>query len=397
MELEDVGILMRADVREWLTAHQADDPVTLAMSKKNNANLPPVVYSQLKIIQKAETKLPKWVENGCIIPARAYEQSSSERAASLKPWTGNRCLDLSCGLGVDATYFSKHFQHVIALEPNEVLYEAVRFNLKQLKINNLQLLQQTAEAYIQTYEGEPFDLVYVDPDRRDEQGKRQHSPAKGKPDIQSLIPRLKQLTKKLVIKASPMYDIAEADRDFPEATRLIVASVDAEVKELLIEIDFEKQAPLITAIWCDKAEPLRFEFGQHEPALPLLNHIPSEGTYIYEPDPAFYAGRKGVSLMNGYFQNLEATMNDAAGFYFSSKYTKSFPGRVFAIRETLAYKPKTLRKRFRTQPHLITRRYFPFSVNQIRNASGIPDGGSVYLICTMINREKCVFIADRLT
>ena len=217
MQLEDVKILMRVETQAWLTAHREHDPVQLALSNKSNVNLPPVVYSQLKIVQKAAVKLPSWVAANCIIPGRAYEQSSSERAAALKPWSGKRCLDLTSGLGVDAMHFARHFDEVIALEPDPVLAEVVRFNLQQFQVSNVKLEQSTAEAWLEQYEGQSFDLIYVDPDRRDEHGNRQQSPAKGKPDIRALIPKLMQIGKRLVIKASPLYDIAEAKRDFPEA------------------------------------------------------------------------------------------------------------------------------------------------------------------------------------
>ena len=71
MQLEDVEILMRAETQDWLTAHREHDPVQLALCNKSNVNLPPVVYSQLKIVQKAAVKLPSWVAAGCIIPGRA--------------------------------------------------------------------------------------------------------------------------------------------------------------------------------------------------------------------------------------------------------------------------------------------------------------------------------------
>lgn len=398
MQLGDVEILTRPDTRAWLMAHRNEDPVVLALSRKDNVNLPPVVYSQLKILKKAVKKLPHWEAAGCVFTERGLEQCSSERAASLKNWSGKRCLDLTFGLGVDAHHFASKFDHVTGLEPDPVLFAIANHNRKCLKRDNLQLFNTTAEAWLQSYEGPAFDLVYVDPDRRDEQGQRKQSPAQGKPDIIALLPKLKSLTHKLVIKASPLYDITQAGRDFPEATRLIMVSVDGEVKELLIEIDFDKnETEGLVSVCCDRRGAKNcFELEEQEINLPLIEMPPLAGHFIYEPDAAFYAARKGASLMQQEFPELEARMNDLFGFYFSEKYTKSFPGRVFAIRESLAFKPKNLRKRFRKQALLITRRHFPFSVQHIRKQTGIADGGNLFLICTTIKGEKIAFIAERM-
>ncbi|MFK7970394.1 MAG: hypothetical protein AB8F95_08510 [Bacteroidia bacterium] len=399
MRLEDVGILKRADVQAWLTAHRNEDPVQLALSRDRNADLPPIVYSQLKIIQKAVAKLPSWVANSCIIPPRAYEQCSSERAAQLKSWKGARFLDLTCGLGVDTVHFAKNFESLIALEPDPVLHDAVVFNMDKMGLSHVDVRLQKAEDFVAAYEGAKFDLIYVDPDRRAKDGKRHHGPTDGKPDIRALLPRLSAIGNTLLIKASPMYDVSAAQRDFPESKRLIFTSIDGEVKELLIELDWknENRDAAVICIWCDRSQgEFEYEFPLGSSTVPVIQAVPQVGSYIYEPDAAFYASRTGDKLMRQFFPELEAEMNDRTGFYFSSKYTKHFPGRVFAIRETLAYKPKNLRKLFRKEPHLITQRFFPFSVKTIRQETGIPDGGPHHMIYTSFKKEKIAFITDRV-
>jgi hypothetical protein len=299
---------------------------------------------------------------------------------------------------VDAHHFAGSFEHVTGLEPDPVLFEIAKYNRDCLGAKNLELVNITAEAWLRDYDGPGFDLIYIDPDRRDEQGQRKQSPAQGKPDIVALLPKLKNLTHKLVIKASPLYDIAQATRDFPDASRLITMSVDGEVKELLIEIDFKKsETKAKVSVWCDRGgEKMCYDLDKQVVRLPIIEHPPKAGHFIYEPDSAFYAARMGEALISQKFSDLNARMNDPAGFYFSTKYTKSFPGRVFAIRESLAFKPKNLRKRFRKQALLITRRHFPFSVQHIRKQTGIADGGTFYLICTTIKGEKFAFIAERM-
>ena len=342
MQLGDVEILTRSDIRGWLMAHRDDDPVLLALSGKNNANIPPVVYSQLKILRKAAKKLPQWANSGCIFTERGLEQCSSERAAALKQVSGKRCLDLTCGLGVDAAHFAQHFDEVIALEPDPVLFALGKYNIERLGLNNLTLRNSDAETWLAQYEGPGFDLIYADPDRRDEQGNRKHSPVQGKPDVLALLPKLKLLTNKLLIKASPLYDIAEAGRDFPDASCLRIVSVDGEVKELLIEIDFQQQTGTNISVCCDRQNELScFDFNETGRTLPIISQMPGEGSFLYEPDPAFYAARTSALLMEQEFSELNARMNDPAGFYFSEKYTKSFPVAFLPYEKVLRLNQKS--------------------------------------------------------
>ncbi|MCD8185110.1 MAG: RsmD family RNA methyltransferase [Rikenellaceae bacterium] len=76
------------------------------------------------------------------------------------------CIDLTCGLGVDAFHFSRSFDRVIAVERDEVLARVARHNFELLKAHNITVENSSAEAFLSAYTGPTADLMYLDPARR---------------------------------------------------------------------------------------------------------------------------------------------------------------------------------------------------------------------------------------
>lgn len=398
MEEEEIGILQQEDVKTFLRIHlQEADPAHLALTQKDNAKWPALVYSQLKIWQKAQKKLPSWVEAGCIFTTRGFAQASSEKSAALKPWQGNRCLDLTMGMGVDTVHFASQFEHVEAVEPDPVLRQLAKHNFAQLGLGGLEVHAMDAAQFLANYRGEKFDLIYVDPDRRDAQEKRIQSPWEGSPNLRKLWKDIVKNGRKLVIKASPLYDVEQALRDVPGLQKRIVVSVDGEVKELLLEIDLDQQeSEAHLAIWMGGKNTLILDPIDKKNLVRVSDQVPEPGTYIYEPDAAFYAAHCVGAHISQELSTSDMWVNHPHGYYISEKYTKRFPGRVFEVREVLAYKPKMLKKYFQKRPLLVTQRHFPFSNHHIRQATGIPDGGTDFLLCTQFGRNRYAILADRL-
>lgn len=234
----DIQTLLRPDVREQIAVHLNDDPSKVALSLHENG---PLVATQIKYLQRARTKLPSYYAAQCILPPLSFEQSSSEESASLKHYAGHICLDLTCGLGVDALHFSKHFDQVVTVEQNPELCEITRINFERLQARNIRIQSGTAEQFVaDLISGQesigPIDLIYIDPARRDSQGKKVWLLEDCSPDVKQLLPSLLQLSPLVVIKASPLFDIDEAFRLFGEECSVEIISVHGECKEVLMEI-----------------------------------------------------------------------------------------------------------------------------------------------------------------
>ncbi len=234
----DIKTLLRPDVREQIAVHLNDDPTKVALSLRENGQL---VATQIKYLQRARIKLPAYYAAQCILPPLSFEQASSEESASLKHYTGHTCLDLTCGLGVDAFHFSKCFAQVVTVEQSAELCEIARINFERLQARNIRIITNTAEQYVADLDSGaesigPIDLIYIDPARRDSQGKKVWLLEDCSPNVTKLLPSLLQLSPLVVIKASPLFDIDEAFRLFGEKCSVEIISVHGECKEVLIEI-----------------------------------------------------------------------------------------------------------------------------------------------------------------
>ena len=234
----DIKTLLRPDVREQIAVHLNDDPTKVALSLRENG---PLVATQIKYLQRARIKLPAYYAAQCILPPLSFEQASSEESASLKHYTGHTCLDLTCGLGVDAFHFSKCFAQVVTVEQSAELCEIARINFERLQARNIRIITTTAEQYVADLNSGaesigPIDLIYIDPARRDSQGKKVWLLEDCSPNVTKLLPSLLQLSPLVVIKASPLFDIDEAFKLFGEKCSIEIISVRGECKEVLIEI-----------------------------------------------------------------------------------------------------------------------------------------------------------------
>ena len=119
MTQAELDILLREEVRQAIKENLERDPLRIALDGK----LPYAreVATQVKYLQRARRKLPRLYDACCIIPPRAFEQSSSEDTARCKGLSGSRVLDLTCGLGIDTLALAERFDHVVSLERDEVL------------------------------------------------------------------------------------------------------------------------------------------------------------------------------------------------------------------------------------------------------------------------------------
>lgn len=398
-------LLIDPKVTDFVEKNLNKNVTMLALSRKGNGQFPPLVYAQIKNLQKSEKKIPSFFRARAILPTRALEQCSSEATASLKDISGDTFLDLCCGLGVDSAYLSTKFRAGTALEADEILAKITTYNYEKQGISHVKVKHQTAEGFLQNYTGEPFDLIYADPDRRDERGERQFLLEKIQPNIPELMPLIRQHSKRLLVKLSPLFDLAEAERYFShDLHRIVVVSVDNECKELWVDCIFAsaKQPHTIHIKTLRKGTLSEYSFtpeGEHPRFIfegDWENYQISfpETKYIWEPDVAFYKARKTIELI-GQIPGIQGHFNHQEGYFFSHQPPpETFPGRAFKVIRAMPFQAKKIKKIIGKEPIQLSKRYTDQSTQSLRKRLGVRDGGSRFLLCTNWGKRLYAYLAE---
>ena len=375
----DIDIMTTEEFRQSVLRNIGRDPVAVALVKHvDNASL---VATQVKYLQRAKHKLPRLYEAGCIIPPRAFEQSSSEESAGVKAISGGSLLDLTCGLGIDTMTFSERFDRVVALERDEVLARVVRYNLGLLGIKNVEVVTTTAEDYLSRC-GEHFDWVFVDPDRRSAEGKKMVRMEDCSPNVLEQMPHIERVADRLGVKLSPLFDVEEARRLFP-SSEVEVVSIAGECKELNVYTKAQTEMLRIViagvGVW---------EYGfEATTAQPTTAPLDVEGArYLIIPDVAMQKGRVAVAEYGRYAQIWSNNGYAFAGVLPEGK----LPAKIYEIERIERYNPKQLKREFKGVGVEILKRDTQLSVDAVRKATGMRAGSERMIAITSIESDVWV-------
>ena len=380
----DIDIMATEEFRQSVLRNIERDPVVVALDKHvENASL---VATQVKYLQRAKHKMPRLYAAGCIIPPRAFEQSSSEDSAAVKAISGGSLLDLTCGLGIDTMSFAERFDRVVALERDEVLARVVRYNLGLLGIANVEVVTTTAEEYLQQCE-EHFDWVFVDPDRRSAEGKKMVRMEDCSPNVLEQMPNIERVADRLGVKLSPLFDVEEARRLFPQS-EVEVVSIAGECKELNVYTKASCEMLRIVIAGVGVWE-YNFEATTARPTTASLDI--ESAKYLIIPDVAMQKGRVAVAEFGRYAQIWSNN-----GYAFARMLPEGkIPARVYDIERIERYNPKQLKKEFRGVGVEILKRDTQLGVDAVRKATGMRAGSECMIAITAINSDIWVVYIKR--
>ncbi|MFZ5970020.1 MAG: THUMP-like domain-containing protein [Bacteroidota bacterium] len=385
------------EMQRFLIAHEHESVEVLALSGKGVGNIPmPVIANQLKCRQKARHKLPTWHRTRGIVypPSQNLEQSSSETTARFKlqlarELNAHRIADLTAGFGVDSFFFSQ-VAAVDAIEPNSDLAGVAQHNLGLLGAT-VRYHPTTAEAFL-TDTANSFDLVFIDPSRRSSQQQRVVRLAACEPDVTQLQTAIFGKAKYLLVKASPLLDIQQGVRELAGVKSVYVVAVDNEVKELLFlcERGYADE-PTIHAINLGAHEqaPFVFSFSEERAANATYS---SPLAFVLEPHAALLKAGAFKTLAQRYrLQKLAPHTH----LYTCSHPLENFPGRVFQILEQVKPDKKLSQQFPEGRVNILTRNY-PLTVEQLKQKTGLKEGGTLFLIGCSGVKEKYLMVALRM-
>ncbi len=386
----ELEYLLTDEARALIERHIGDDPLRMAL-----AGVPAAVCTQVKLLGRCRAKLPDYYDRRCIIPEVSFEQSSSQATALSRRYRGGMALDLTCGLGCDAYALSRRFEHVTAVERDPLLADIARHNFALLGCDNVEVVCADSAEYIHTLTGH-FDLIYIDPARRD-LTRRMFLLQECSPDVTAMAPRIAEIADRVVVKASPLFDVEEPGRILGGYGRVDTetVSVDGECKEVVIEltpgVDGEGASRHVTVISHGKTERYDFSKEEIEAAKNIVfPEAADDCRYLSIPDAAFVASRT-VQALAARMEGVSLT--SPTGVVLSGEPSQWRALRSYRITEALPFKPKLLKKTLKERGIAgvtIIKRDFNMSVEEVRKRLGVRDGGDA----TMVLCDKRAYLVE---
>ncbi len=323
---------------DFILQHEGDDPVRLLLSRDKLRDLHPdldidLAVTTLEVRRKLKSKVPEWYS----IPSLIYpfrlsgEQCSSSETARYKALLASglrsegippetvasrplppqaagpsllcgrgwpqvsggtpsllKIADLTGGMGVDTWAFSQVAGEVLYNEMNEELEKATELNFKELGIDNVRFGRRKVEVgkVKEVLDGFEADVIFLDPARRAEDGRKVFLIEECQPDVVGLLPELFEASRYVMLKLSPMADITMACKRLEHVKEVHVVASGGECKELLFLLDREWEGGYrLTA--CEHGHTLSWTPEAEAAAVPMFpaSVISTEANrlYLFEP------------------------------------------------------------------------------------------------------------------
>lgn len=382
----------------FLALHRNDDPMRLLLQQNKYPEVDMAwVAQQIEGKKQASAKWPMLAsfESVWFPPRLNREQSSSEATAEYKatcfaPKDG-RIADLTGGMGVDTMFFARKCAHVDYLEQDGRLCELMEHNAEEMRLTNLSCHQTDSMVWIEGQQ-QTFDLLYIDPARRNEQGMRVAAFEDCQPNLLDHLEMLLSHTEHLLVKASPMIDLSLALSQLRKVEQVHIVAVKGECKEILFYltaqathtevhcVNLETSQPSFVFFWEDRTKTV-------QTALEL-------GHYLYDPNAAIRKSG-GVALLAEEYALAQLSHNTM--LFTSDRFESDFPGRVFEIVTLVQLNAKSVKKAIPTgEAHVVSRNY-PLAADKLQSQLKIREGGDFFLFATTFAMRHLGLLCRRLS
>lgn len=362
-------------------------------------------------LKRLTLKLPEWAPfaSGLVVPSRlSCEQCSSSQTASYKArlagriagqasgTRGNlspsacgsedaapelgRLADLSGGIGADSWAFASAGFSVFYNEMNAAIAGAAKHNFELLGfpgiiVNNSELVPGGASSLLGDFVP---DIIYLDPARRNETGGKVFRLEDCSPNLLLLKDELLHISRHLLVKLSPMADIALICNQLGDSVREVhIVGANGECKELLLWMDRDYNGSF--EIVCGD---LRFTSDMESRS--VADYCASEddlvGKYLYEPSACI--------LKAGCFRLLcerfsLRKVGVSTQLYVAGSIVEELQdnGKFFTIRQIVPFSGRVLPSLAKEYPRCeVTARNLPISSDEMRvRMKNTTSGGNVHL------------------
>ena len=370
------------DIQNYINANLSADLHSLLLKKSpfQEVSMQEIVQ-QIKGKQVAHKKFPFLLKEGIIFPPQLnLEQSSSDKTAEYKSnhLNGKKFIDLTSGFGIDAYFLSKNFYDITLVERNADLLKIVENNWEILG-RKARFMNQELEDFLQNNQ-EQFDVVYLDPARRDEQKKKVFLLEDLSPNILEIQEQLLSISEKVIIKLSPLIDLKYLVSVLKSVSQIDIIAVKNDVKEVVIYLSKKESSKIIcNCVNLESGEnSFQHHFGEEENA---ISNFGEPEKYIYIPNNAVL--KAGIFNLIGERFRLKK-LHPNTHIYTSNKKNNDFPGRILNME---VVDSKFIKKK--EQYNVISKNY-PLKPEEIRKKYQLKDGGEAYLIFTQSKKGKII-------
>lgn len=387
--------------------HLHDDTVKLLLSANRFPGID--IAAAVQQIEGKRTAKEKWpslasCKTYAYPPRLNREQSSSEATARHKSSIAGELLqrkevlylaDLTGGMGIDSIALSKIHPsctlHLDYVECNEELCSLMEWNTQALGITNITTHHSDCLEWIKNVP-KHFDLLFIDPARRDAHGKKTSAFEDCTPNI---IDNMEALTSKcqwLIVKASPMIDIDLAVSQLKSVVQTHIIAVHGECKEILFICGrSDNEATLHCTDINTVTKTLKFTRSAEQQSTGIYCNG-EMGKYLYEPNAALMKGAPYKILSERY--NI-AKLDRNTHLYTSDQWIPEFPGRTFEIEQPVSLNKKQIAQVIpQKKAHVVSRNY-PMTSDEIQKKAKLQEGGEKYIIATTVNHTLQAYLCNK--
>lgn len=384
---------------EFILAHEGDDLGALALARGRYATSVPdfdLALNTLEARRKLRDKVPEWYA----VPALVYpfrlsaEQCSSTSTAMYKACVAltatddtksgqnkmsPKCAmaDLTGGLGVDSWAFSKVFGKVLYNEMRPELAKAAEQNFQLLGAANIVVRNATLPPTGHLPVREILDdfrpdMIYLDPARRAEDGRKVFRLEDCQPDVLTLLPELLEACPKLLLKLSPMADITLVCKQLGCVREVHVVAAGGECKELLLLLEKGYEGAYRLLVVEDGAVQEILRSAQND-----IGEV-QEGGFLFEPGKALLkAGAFDWPCRFG-LRKLGRHTHLYIGPETARELTPF--GKWFRIVEILPLNKRSLREVASRYPQAdVTARNIPLTSDELRARLKVHPGSGIHI------------------
>lgn len=274
---------------------------------------------------------------------------------------GDRLADLTCGLGIDAFHCAAKALSVTALEIGPIVADAIGANARALGLDNVEGICADCAEWLRANPDRHFDVAFIDPARRGDNGRRLFGLHDCHPDVIELMPLIKSRADRLIVKASPMLDMTVLLRD--ERLRphtILIVGTRSECKELVLDFDFTTQAPDEPQVRVVTVGCREFSFWPSDSA-PMRLAEPATGCIIGEPWPAIMKSG-AYNLLPG------ARIHPMTHLYvLTPEEATAFPGETYRLEQITPFSSSTIKRIGRQGIDAsVAVRNFPITADELR-------------------------------